>query len=437
MKDRFTTRKATKIKRQTQTCKVFEVKVDQSKLSQKSVKHLNSLFIEAKWFYNYCLSQKDINNSDTTLKSVPVKVKDVFEDRDFTVLKAQMKQSIKTRLFGSLSSLHQLKLKGHKVGRLKFKPYVNSVPLVQYHKTFDIDYNNSTIRIAGLKQQLKVVGLKQLPKDCEIANAHLIKRDNDYFIHITTFVDKVERVVPERSIGIDFGCKTQLTLSDGTKIEFQVPPSGRLRRLDRKIMKKVNGKIGKKRPSNNRRKLQAQRRKEYLHVTNKKKDIKHKIVNVITSHYKYVCFQDESIHAWSMSNHGKKIQHSGIGGILSDLKHKSVTPIEVDKFFPSTQLCPVCGDKHKLSLDERVYVCPKCGYKMDRDVKSAICIEKEGMKQITSSKAASKLVPTDCRDIKPEENLSSAVFTLLSKIDNVDVSKIDSLSQEAPPLAVG
>jgi hypothetical protein len=39
-----------------------------------------------------------------------------------------------------------------------------------------------------------------------------------------------------------------------------------------------------------------------------------------------------------MGGHGKKVQFSGIGGILADLKHKAVALLEVDKFYPSTEV---------------------------------------------------------------------------------------------------
>jgi len=413
---------ATKIKRKSQTCKVFELKVDISKLSQKSIKHLNQLFIEAKWFYNYCISQYNINDADTTLKSVPVKVGDNFEIRNFSTLKSHMKQSTKKRIFSSIKTLKSLRNKGCKVGKLRFKTQVNSVNLAEYHKDYDINYENSTVRLSGLKQKLKVRGLEQIPKDSEIANANIIKKDHDYYFHVTTFSTKVNKIAPKASIGIDFGCKTQLTLSDGTKIEFQVPVSNKIKRLDRRISKKVNGKIGKDRQSNNRKKLQKQRRKAYLKLVNRKSDIKNKIVNAITSNYENVCFQDESIHAWYSGGHGKKIQSSAIGGILSALKHKAVTPIEVEKKFPSTQLCPKCGNRRKLSLNERVYIC-ECEYRNDRDVHSAQNIKSEGIKL--------KKIPVDYRDLKIEENQSSICFNTLSKISGIKVSKIDSLSQEA------
>lgn len=407
--DRYTAKKLTKLKRQSQTCKVYEVKVDRSHLSQDALKHLTKLFTEAKWFYNYCLGQDDVNNSDTKAKAVPVKVKDAFEERTLNVLAAQMKQSIKTRLFNSISSLKALKKNGRRVGKLKFKSEINSIPLVQYNKTFFIDKENSKVGLQGWKPWIRVIGLEQIPPEAEIACATLVRKVNDYYFKITTYTTMVSKVVHNASTGIDFGCQTQMTFSDGTKVEFQVPPTKRLRRLDRKIMK-----VGRT-DSKKKRQDRDKRRKEYEKTTNKKKDIKNKIVNAVTTHFKYVCFQNESIHAWHAGRHGKKIQHSGIGGIISDLKHKSVTPLEVAKFFPSTKMCPNCGQLNKLSLADRIFNC-ECGYSKDRDWKSAICIETEGLKQI----------PVDDRKLTVQENRSSAFFDKLSKINNIKVSKVSS-----------
>jgi len=407
MSDRFTTRKATISKRKAMTCKVFQVKVDRSHLSQTTTNYLQRLFHEAKWFYNYCLSQPDINNADTTLRTVQVKVGNDYEDRELKTLRSHFKQGIKTRLFGSLASLAALKKNGHKVGRLKYKKEVNSIPLKEHNNTYYVRGNK--VRLQGMKSWIRVNGLDQIPVNAEIANATLVRKNGDYYLHITTYTEAVDRVVPEASIGIDFGCETQLTFSNGIKLQFQVEPSRRLRRLDRKIMRKHRV------PSNNRIKDQTKRQKEYEKLTNKRKDIHHKVVSAITKNYKYVCFQDESIHAWHSGNHGKKVQFSGIGSILADLRSKAATPLEVDKFFPSTQLCPGCGNKRKLSLSERTYVC-SCGYNADRDVKSAVCIEREGLKKL----------PVEHRESTPGEILPSAFEESLSNINGVLLSKVRS-----------
>ena len=41
--DRYTAKKLTKEKRKFQTCKVYEVKVDRSHLSNETIKHLNNV----------------------------------------------------------------------------------------------------------------------------------------------------------------------------------------------------------------------------------------------------------------------------------------------------------------------------------------------------------------------------------------------------------
>ncbi|MFQ5981306.1 MAG: hypothetical protein ACE5OZ_24460, partial [Candidatus Heimdallarchaeota archaeon] len=47
---------ATKARRKTQVCRVYELKVNRAKLNTTSRGHLARLFLEAKWFYNWVLS---------------------------------------------------------------------------------------------------------------------------------------------------------------------------------------------------------------------------------------------------------------------------------------------------------------------------------------------------------------------------------------------
>ena len=44
-----------------------------------------------------------------------------------------------------------------------------------------------------------------------------------------------------------------------------------------------------------------------------------------------------------------------------------------DKFFASSKTCSFCGKKNKeLKLSDRVFICPHCGYKVDRDINASI-----------------------------------------------------------------
>jgi transposase len=383
----------TKDRRSSMTCKVIECKVDVSDLSKKTTDSLNQLFLEGKWFYNSLLASGDINGYDTKITSVQVKVLDKFEDRNLSTLSSQMKQGIKARTFSSMLTLSTLKNNGHKIGALKFKSEIKSIPLKQHNNTFKILKSSKRIKIQNIKQPIKVNGLKQLPKDCEIGNANLTRLGKDFYIKITVFVPKEQRYVPDKSIGIDFGCTTQLTLSNGEKITYQVPVSKRIKKIDQSRARKVKH-------SKNYHKTLRQRERAYQKVANKRMEVKNQIVSKLVKNYKTICFQDESISAWSKSGHGKKVQFSAIGGIISALQRKAVTPVVVRKYFPSTQLCSHCGNRQKIGLRERTYVCHSCGASIDRDVNSAVNIEREGLKNLV-------VVPTERREVKPVEIMTS------------------------------
>jgi len=306
-----------------------------------------------------------------------------------------MKQGIKTRIFNSMSTLKALKGKGYKTGKLKFKSEIKCIPLKQHNNTFTILKHSKRIKIQGIKKPLKVNGLNQLPKIYEIGNANLVKCGKDFYVKITIFTNKEKIIVPDKSIGIDFGCETQLTLSNGEKIKYQFPISKRIKRLDKQLARKP-----KELSSKNRYKVLAKREKAYKDLTNKRNETKNQIVSKLVKNYKTICFQDESIESWKSNGHGKKIQFSAIGGIISALQRKAVTPIVVEKYYPSTQLCSNCGNKQKIGIRERTYHCKSCGSKIDRDINSAINIEKEGIKS---------LVPTEYREVKLVETKTSAI----------------------------
>lgn len=366
---------ATKARRDALVCKVIECKIVSSTLNQKTKSSLYNLFLEGKWLYNAILASDNISDYNTKIDEIPVKVLDKFQNRNLATISSQMKQGIRTRIFNSLSTLKALKAKGYKTGKLKFKSEIKSIPLKQHNNTFTILKKSKRIKIQGIKQPLKVNGLNQLPKECEIANANLVKVGKDFYIKITIYTPKENTVVPDKSIGIDFGCETQLTLSNGEKISYQVPVSKRIKILDKQLARKP-----KSSRSKNRYRVLAKREKAYQSLTNKRKEIKNQIISKLVKNYKTICFQDENIESWQANGHGKKIQFSAIGGIISAIKRKAVTPIMLEKYYPSSQLCSSCGNRQKMKQSERTYLCKSCGSRFDRDINAAINIEKEGLR---------------------------------------------------------
>ena len=43
----------------------------------------------------------------------------------------------------------------------------------------------------------------------------------------------------------------------------------------------------------------------------------------------------------------------------------------LDKWFPTTKYCSKCGSKIELELKDRIFECPKCKTKEDRDIHAA------------------------------------------------------------------
>ena len=56
--------------------------------------------------------------------------------------------------------------------------------------------------------------------------------------------------------------------------------------------------------------------------------------------------------------------------------------LKIGRFEPSSQICNKCGHRQKLELDERTYVCPECGNKIDRDVNAALNIRNFALRDI-------------------------------------------------------
>ncbi len=364
---------ATRAKRKHQTCHVYELKVLKRSLSALIIEQLQQLFLEGKWFYNHILAHPDVFTVDDRVKKVTVKVGDYFETRSLKHLSSQMKQGIVARIHASLKSLATKKKNGEKVGQLKFIRSFRAIPLKQYGNTYRLEQNGSYVKLQRFKPMLKLKGFTQIPRNVEFANAVFIKKHGDYFLKVTVFEPKSPVLPPFKAIGIDCGIKTQLAFSNGILVAYELPEKEKrkLRHLYKKFSRKRKG-------SHNWHKALRKIEKQFAHLTNIKADIRNKIVSYLKKEYQIVCFQQENLKIWQRI-YGKQLLDTSLGGILSALKERVFLPSEVDRFYPSTQLCCACSHQQKLARSDRTYVCPACGLFLDRDVNAAKNVVAEGL----------------------------------------------------------
>ena len=361
----------TKEKRLSQRCVVYKIKVNESALTKTQKEQLQMLFVESKWFYNHELRLL----KDGIFKDVdPLDINEVIHlDKDkneitskLQYLTSSYKQSINKQILSQLKTIKTLKKNRHiKHGELHFISECKSLDLKQYGNTH-VFKSLHKIRIQGISRCIKVCGTKQFwNKDgLEFANAKLLNTANGYYIAITCYVPNHENKrfhLKKDAIGLDFGCQTALTDSNGNKVHCIVEETDRLKSLQSKLAKQQKG-------SNNYNKTLRKIRAQYEHITNKKNDMSNKIVNSLKD-YAHIVIQDEQLRNWHKNGHGKAVQHSILGRLKSKLKLFPQT-IVLDKFIPTTQLCINCKKKNPMPQHQRTYRC-SCGVKEDRDIHAA------------------------------------------------------------------
>ena len=365
------TKKVNKEKHSNMLIKTFILKIQENKLNNKVKDALKMLFVEAKWYKNFIIDylekENKLKNFDTKIKIITHKDKDKNDvEVKLKYLSSQMRKGTVDWIQYSLNSLHAKKLNGQKVGKLKHCKYVKAIPLKQYGNTFIFNENYSRVHIQGIKGTLRINGgeqLKNIKGDFDIQCAKLVCTAEGYFIHVTVYVEKEEPIIKaSEEIAIDFGIKDAFTFSNGKKIKSTVDLKlvEKLKRKHRELSRKAKG-------SKNWYKTKHQLNKLYNKLNNIKEDKANKLVHELKNH-KIVLIQDEQLKDWR-HKFGKKIQHEILGRVKS--KTKTLDNCHVlNKWLPTTQLCPKCFSTHKMPLSERTYTC-ECGYTNDRDVHAA------------------------------------------------------------------
>ncbi|TCK04468.1 RNA-guided endonuclease InsQ/TnpB family protein [Phorcysia thermohydrogeniphila] len=395
------TLRRTRERRKHQIPRVYQLKLQN--LSKKDEEKLNRLFLEAKWFYNCIVADIENRLSGNTwkLKEVEIKTPEGLEKREIKQLSSHMRQGIVERIKRSLYSLKKAKEKGIKVGKLSFKSEVRSIPLKQYGTTYKISGDKNRVKIQGIKKKFRVLGLHQIPKSAELAEAQLVKKPSGYYLHVVCYLPKKEvlKEIKEKQVkepvGIDLGIKHQLTLSNGEKFSWYIPETERLKKLQKELSRKQKG-------SKRYQKIKEKIRREWEYINNKRRDVQSKVISYLKK-FLLIAVQDDNIKGWKEGYFGKQIQNTGIGGITARLRSLAtlIPVVFVDRYEPTTQVCSFCGNRQKISLSERTFKCQKCGVEIDRDVNSARNVLRVALSRLADPLKSA--LPVDCGEVTPVE----------------------------------
>lgn len=382
-------------------------------LEQKS--YLHKAFGCSRFIYNYFLdkSQKAWNENkeyfnwiETSRELTKLKKTEEYswlKDAEATVLNNALKH-----LDTAYKNLYQAR-KQKKKYNLKFKSRKNHKEsfTTQGFKTtktefnIKIDFENKRIKIPKLKSWIKYrdgreafdyksiqsITIKQTPAGNYYAAIHFRIPKT-----INTYEAKLDK-----SIGIDFGLKNFITLSNGEKINSPECLKKSLRKLRRHSKsfskKKTNSIDGKKVNSNNKEKARIKLAKCYEKISNQRKYFNDCLSRYLVDNYDFIFIEDLNIYAMQKL-WGRKVSDIAWSQFVNMLAYKALERnkfvLKIDRFFPSSKLCHNCGYKNEaLNLSDRKWICPVCHSELDRDINASKNILKEGLRKLSDTDAQS------------------------------------------------
>ena len=264
----------------------------------------------------------------------------------------------------------------------KFKSKKFDESGIRFH---DFKIQGKKLYLPKIKSPIKIIIDRELLGKPGLITVKKDKIDN-YYISITIDVGNTYDIIPDITniispIGIDIGVKTFAVTTDGELIEnpkFLRKQEKKLAKTQRKHNKKIIG-------SNNREKSRYKLAKLHKKIANQRKDFIKQNAVMIAKLHDFVAVENLNVKGM-IKNHklAKSIIDVSFGSFISELqwqcKKRGKFFYKIDRWFPSSKTCCNCGNiKEDLTLNDRIYVCPKCNHTMDRDLNASINILIKGL----------------------------------------------------------
>ena len=207
-----------------------------------------------------------------------------------------------------------------------------------------------------------------------------VKRDSlgDIYILITleNYVNLVH-TTSGKSVGMDFGLKTFLTMYDGSVIDKKYSPLYFLASLNL-IRKRSRELSSKKKGSNHRKQAVLNLARLHRKIYNQRLVFFFKL-SLSLSVYDNVFTCDLNLKGMQRL-WGRKVSDVAYNKFINILSSKT-NVIKIDRFYPSSKTCSKCNYiKQDLKLSGRVWICPSCHTVHERDENASKTVYAEGMR---------------------------------------------------------
>ena len=245
--------------------------------------------------------------------------------------------------------------------------------------------NGNTICINKLKRVFKFSLSRKWEGNVKTVS---IKRDthNDYYVIIVTDAVSAPIVKTHNGacIGVDYGLKTYLTLSNGEKYnspQFFKEYLPQIRRAHKRVSLSKKG-------SNNHKKHIKELNALYKHIIDLRNNYQWELAHELCRRFDYIFIEDLCFEGMK-KRWGRKINDLSHASFIRKLEYVAlrygVIVHKIDRYYASSRLCE-CGYKNsELKLSDRTWKCPVCGKEYDRDIHAAENILREGIHELQSN----------------------------------------------------
>ena len=280
------------------------------------------------------------------------------------------------------------------------------------HLCVDENRNVTGLRLPKVKDPVSIVMHRCPPKNAELKKVTITcEPDQTYYASLLYEIPCEEYAFTgnlDNAVGIDYSSHDFGVTSDEQVLK---PPHAyhnaekRLALQKRRLshMQGPRDEQGcKQTPSANYLKQRRRIARAEAHVRRIRKDFIEKTSTEITDRYDVIVFEDIDLRQQAKAKRtdeqksgkrrkgprfGKSVHDNGFGMFRNRVEQKAEEKgklvIYIDKWFPSTQTCSVCGYRNTdlrgiTSLGTRQWTCPHCKAEHDRDVNAARNIREKG-----------------------------------------------------------
>ena len=156
----------------------------------------------------------------------------------------------------------------------------------------------------------------------------------------------------------------------------------KLTKLQRSLMRK-------QKDSKNREKARIKLAKFENRIANTRRDYREKETLRLTRDYDIIGIEDLNLQGMMKFSHNAKNYvdtswHTFVTRLEQKAKLNNCLVIKSDRFYPSSKTCNHCGYVNKkLTLKDRVWICPECGTEIIRDQNAALNLKENALKILT------------------------------------------------------